>query len=105
MRKESATKKNIAPTISCKAPWRLLKVTPLPNYKLEVEFVDGAHGLVDLSQRVMSHTAGVYASLKDLTLFNKVHIVYGVATWPNEIDLAPDVMHDEIKLHGVWVLK
>lgn len=105
MPKKSVTKEDTALAITCNAPWRLLKVTPLPNYKLKVEFIDGVHGLVDLSQRVVSPTAGVFASLKDPSLFNKVCIIYGVATWPNEIDLAPDVMYDEIKAHGEWVLK
>lgn len=105
MRKESVTKKDTPPTIVCSAPWRLLKVKPLLNYRLEVEFTDGLHGFVDLSQRVVSSTAGIFSSLKDLSIFNKVYIEYGVATWPNEIDLAPDVMYDEIKAHGVWVLK
>jgi hypothetical protein len=28
----------------------------------------------------------------------------GAVTWPGEIDLAPDAMHDEIKKNGKWVL-
>ncbi len=92
------------PGVSCTAPWRLTKVNPLANYRLEVEFIDGTHGFVEMSQRVKSDKAGVFAALKDVSLFNQVHLEYGVATWPGEIDLAPDAMHDEIKLHGKWVL-
>jgi hypothetical protein len=104
MRPTSITEKNTAPGIICTAPWRLAKVKPLANYRLEVEFIDGTHGFVEMSQRVKSDKAGVFAALKDVSLFNQVHLEHGVATWPGEIDLAPDAMHDEIKLHGKWVL-
>ena len=104
MRPTSSAEKNTAPGIICTAPWRLTKIKPLANYRLEVEFIDGTHGFVEMSQRVKSVKAGVFAALKDVSLFNQVHLEHGVATWPGEIDLAPDAMHDEIKLHGKWVL-
>lgn len=104
MRPTPNAEKNTAPGLICTAPWRLTKVKPLANYRLEVEFIDGTHGFVEMSQRVKSDKAGVFAMLKDVSLFNQVHLEYGVATWPGEIDLAPDAMHDEIKLHGKWVL-
>ena len=85
-------------------PWRLIKVKPLAHYRLEVEFVDGTHGFVDMSRRMDSDKAGIFAVLKDTRLFNQVYLEYGVATWPGQIDLAPDAMHHEIKLHGKWVL-
>ena len=54
MRTKSVTKENIAPGIVCTAPWRLTKVKPLPNYELEVEFNDGAHGFVEMVKLIMS---------------------------------------------------
>jgi hypothetical protein len=104
MRKTSNTKKDSSPRISCVAEWRLIKVRPLPNYKLEVEFVDGTHGFVEMEQRVTSEKAGVFAALKNVALFNQVYLEYGAVTWPGEIDLSPDAMHDEIKRYGKWVL-
>ncbi len=104
MRTPSSTKENIAPGIVCTVPWRLAKVTPLANYTLEVEFIDGTHGLVEMQQRIISNKAGVFAKLKDLTIFNQVYLEYGAVTWPGEIDLAPDAMYDEIKQNGVWIL-
>ncbi|MBV9575804.1 MAG: DUF2442 domain-containing protein [Gammaproteobacteria bacterium] len=91
--------------IVCTAPWRLTKIKPLANYKLEVEFIDGTHGFVEMSERVKSEKAGVFAALKDIILFDQVHLEHGVATWPGEIDLAPDAMHHEIMLHGKWILR
>jgi hypothetical protein len=54
---------------------------------------------------IMSDKAGVFAVLKNQDLFNKAHIEYGVLTWPGEIDLAPDAMHDAIKQKNRWVLQ
>lgn len=105
MRTEAITEKNFAPRIICTAPWRLTKVKPLANYKLEVEFIDGIHGLVEMRQCIMSSKAGVFATLQDIHLFNQVHLEYGAVTWPGGIDLAPDTMYDEIKRSGKWVIK
>ncbi|MBS0350735.1 MAG: DUF2442 domain-containing protein [Proteobacteria bacterium] len=105
MQRKSITEKNISPGIVCTAPWRLTKVTPLANYRLEVEFMDGTSGTVDLLHLIMSDKAGVFEKLKDIQLFNQVYLQQGAVTWPGEIDLAPDAMHDEIKRHGQWVLK
>ena len=105
MRRKSVTKENISSGIVCTAPWRLTKVTPLANYELEVEFNDGAHGIVEMIKLIMSDRAGVFSALKDCDLFNKAHLEYGVLTWPGEIDLAPDAMHDAIKRKGRWVLQ
>lgn len=104
MRKKSNPEKNISPRITCTAPWRLTKIQPLPNYSLEVEFTDGTHGFVEMAALIMSDKAGVFAALKNRALFNQVHLEYGVATWPSEIDLAPDAMYQEVKSKGRWVL-
>jgi hypothetical protein len=31
-------------------------------------------------------------------------MVDGVVTWPGELDLAPDAMHDELQKNGGWLL-
>lgn len=105
MRKKSITEKDIAPAIICKVPWRLAQVKPLKDYAIEVTFVDGTHGFVEMEQMIMNQNAGVFAKLKDIDLFNQVYLEHGAVTWPGEIDLAPDAMYDEIKQHGKWVLK
>src|SRR3989304_1232612 len=105
MRTETSTEKNITHAITCNVPWHVTKVKPLEDYKLEVEFIDGTHGFVKMEHRVMSSEAGVFAKLMDINTFNQAHIEYGAVTWPNEIDLAPDAMYDEIKPNGVWILK
>lgn len=105
MRTKSSAEKNTTPPIICTVPWRLTNVKPLENYKLEVEFVDGTHGLVEMKQRIMSQKSGVFEKLRNLQLFNQVYLEHGAVTWPGEIDLAPDAMHEEIKQNGLWILE
>ena len=105
MQAETITKKNIAPKVRSNVPWHVIKVKPLANYKFEVEFIDGTHGLVEMKQQIMSPEAGVFAWLRDIDTFNQVYVELGVTTWPNGLDLAPDAMYDEIKANGVWVLE
>ena len=85
-------------------PWRVQKVRALAAYRLQVTFLDGLSGIVDVSEFVASPDAGVFASLRDPTLFGQAYVEYGVVTWPGELDLAPDAMHAEIKEHGEWKL-
>ena len=70
----------------------------------QVSFADGLTGLVDMARLLHSPKAGVFAALRDPSLFARVTIEHGVVTWPGELDLAPDAMHDAIRQHGVWAL-
>ncbi|MBI5447848.1 MAG: DUF2442 domain-containing protein [Gammaproteobacteria bacterium] len=85
--------------------WRVASVHPLPGYILEVEFLDGLKGIVDLSERVIDKNAGIFSKLQNLDVFNQVYLEYGTVTWPGEIDLAPDAMYDEIRKNGKWILR
>nr|WP_143002361.1 DUF2442 domain-containing protein [Nitrosospira sp. Nl5] len=49
-------------------------------------------------------TPGVFAALADPEIFAQAHVELGAVTWPGELDLAPDAMHDEIEKNGVWKL-
>ena len=95
----------LIPPSQATAPWDVRDVVPLPGYRLAVRFIDGTAGIVDLSVRIASPKAGVFARLRDLEIFTQVYIKYGAVTWPGEIDLAPDAMHDEIKAHGEWKIQ
>jgi Protein of unknown function (DUF2442) len=47
---------------------------------------------------------GVFPQLKDPLAFRQARVEDGVLTWPGELDLAPDAMHEAISAHGKWVL-
>ena len=87
-----------------RSPWRVAAVTALPAFLLKVTFLNGIEGMVDMSTRVRSADAGVFAVLADPARFVEVFVDYGVVTWPGEIDLASDAMHRAIQATGEWVL-
>ena len=82
--------------------WDVTEVKAESHLILSVRFTDGVVGKVRF---LPSHLTGVFTPLKKADFFEKVFVNDGVVTWPGEIDLAPDAMHDEIKRHGEWVLK
>ena len=108
MRSETEPKEDrsvaVTPEPTSSMPWRVVSVEPLPGHRLNVRFVDGLCGSGDLSGLVASPDAGVFAQLRDATLFDKVHVALGAVTWPGEIDLAPDAMHEALRRFGEWRL-
>jgi hypothetical protein len=76
----------------------------MPDYRLEVTFVDGTEGEVDMSALVSQPNAGVFRELADPVAFSKAFVLDGAVTWPTGQDLAPDAMHDEIARNGRWIV-
>ncbi|MDR3436418.1 DUF2442 domain-containing protein [Telmatospirillum sp.] len=95
---------NAAALTPPRSPWRVVSVKPQANFRLWVEFQDGTAGAVDMDAFVHADDAGVFASLADPARFAEVFVDYGVVTWPGELDLAPDAMHQAILETGQWVL-
>jgi len=75
----------------------------LPEAQLEVTFVDGTSGKVDmrvfLSSSKVERT--VFEPLRDPVVFAEARVVMGAVQWPNGADLAPDAMYDAILESGV----
>ena len=73
---------------------RVVKVTPLPQYRLRVEFADGVTGEVEIFPRL---SGPVFEPLRDEAVFRQVTIdEYGAVCWPGGPDLAPDAMYSRI---------
>lgn len=108
MRTESDPQQNSAfdmiPPVTPRSPWRVAEVTPYPGFRLNVRFLDGLQGWVEMDELVHSQKAGVFSALADPAMFAKVFVEYGAVTWPGEVDLAPDAMYEVIKTSGVWRL-
>lgn len=102
MSAESATEKNTATNIVCLHDDDVKQVKALPDYTLDVVFMDETRGKVFMKKLIFSDHAGVFALLKDVTVFNQVFVEYGATTWPGEIDLAPDAMYVAFKKHKQW---
>ncbi|WP_347249967.1 DUF2442 domain-containing protein [Zoogloea sp.] len=64
-------------------------VKPLADYRLCVETVGGRSGVFDMKPYL---DRGVFRELRDPGYFNRVGIVLGAVTWPNEQDIAPETL-------------
>ena len=71
----------------------IVKVKPLKDFCLHLEFEDGAKGEVDI--RKLIKFRGVFKLLKDESFFAKVDVnpEWGTIFWPNGADLDPDVLY------------
>ena len=83
------------------ADYDVVEVKALDNLKLRVRFADGVSGTV----RIMpSHLYGVFEALKHPAVFAQASCENGFVSWPGDIDLAPDAMHQAIQEKGEWIL-
>lgn len=81
--------------------WDVIDVRLEGDYAFRVRFKDGVEGMVKF---MPSAFRGVFARLHNPAEFSRVSLVEGVVTWPGELDLAPDAMHEQIAQHGEWIL-
>jgi hypothetical protein len=66
-----------------------------PDWQLRVVFSDDTSGVVNLKDRLFGP---IFEPLKDPAFFAQVHIdEFGVPTWPNGADLAPDALYETLK--------
>ena len=98
---------DVEPAIRHVVPWRVVSVNATPDLLLQVTFVDGTTGDVDLRTFLSGpHVKGtVFEPLRDPVVFAEVRVVTGAVQWPNGADLAPDAMYDAIKTHGRWIVE
>ncbi len=89
------------PPIAPRSDWRVASVKVAGERALRVRFRDGVEGDVRFGE---SFFHGVFAHLSDPARFAEVGVEFGAVTWPGELDLAPDAMHDAIATHGEWIL-
>ncbi len=99
---ETVTQEHRTAGVTAAAPWRVRAVSVQPGYRLSITCNDGTSGVVDISRLVASEKAGVYAVLKDESVFSKVSVELGVLTWPNGADLDPEWVHEELGKNKTW---
>lgn len=102
MRRQTSSGADFTAGLNRASPWSVIDVRARPDYRLAVRFNDGLEGEVDLSRLIFSAAAGVFETLRDPAVFGAVTIEHGAVTFPGELDLAPDAMHDAILLGGSW---
>jgi hypothetical protein len=72
----------------------VIEVKPDRDYILHLTFENGEKRIFDIKPYL---NTGVFISLKDKSLFNKVHISFDTIEWNNEIDLDPEFLYKESK--------
>ena len=82
--------------------WDVTEVKVTGEFSIFVRFKDGVEGVVKF---LPSFFRGVFSHLRAQSQFQQVRVIDGVVTWPGELDLAPDAMHNELKQHGEWLLE
>lgn len=75
--------------------WDVKFVKPLENYRIYVELENSKKGIFDMKPYL---DRGVFQELKNIGYFNQVGILFGAITWPNEQDIAPETLLDEMVL-------
>jgi hypothetical protein len=73
--------------------YEAVSVKYLHDYLLEVVFIDGTKGTVDLSD--YATRGGVFSPFADLAFFKNVFInpEFGVLSWPGDLDIAPETIY------------
>ncbi len=75
---------------------RITQVRYIREYRLELTFADGVRAEMNFRKKVVGR-GGVFKSLEDLEFFRQVRVdpESGTLTWPNAVDLDPDVLYSE----------
>jgi hypothetical protein len=73
---------------------RVISVTPLDGFGLNITFDDGLRGTVSMRDRLFGP---VFEPLRDEAAFRQVFVdEFGAVCWPNGADLAPDALYERI---------
>ena len=101
---ESDRAPEIEPPLRHTAPWRVTTVAITTDRRLQVTFVDGTEGEVDMTGFLADPKLDgtIFEPLRDPKAFAQARVVLGAIEWPNGADLAPDAMYDAIRERGVW---
>jgi len=81
--------------------WDVIEAHVLEPGRIQVKFKDGLQGTVRFAD---SAYRGVFAKLRDPQEFNKLYVNGYFVTWPGELDIAPDAMHQHIAQSGEWII-
>ena len=73
---------------------RPVSVQPRPEYRIWIEFSDGAAGEIDLSDLA---GRGMFVAWNEPGCFDKVHVApHRAIAWNDDIELCPDALYMEI---------
>jgi len=70
---------------------RVQAVRPLADYTAELTFTNGDVRVMDFT--AYTQRGGVFAPLRDLTVFRQMYVDGGTIAWPTGADIDPDVLY------------
>jgi len=73
--------------------WDVKKVAPCENYRLYVELENGRRGYFDVKPLL---TNTFFSNLMYVDYFKRVHVVLGSLTWPQEEDIDPETVVEQL---------
>lgn len=82
--------------------WDVIEAKVMEPGRIQVKFKDGLQGTVRFADTAYR---GVFEKLRDPHEFNKLYVNDYFVTWPGELDIAPDAMHQHISQSGEWVIQ
>lgn len=71
------------------------EVKPVKDYLLHLTFENGENRLFDMKPYL---NIGIFTELKNISMFNTVHISFDSIEWNNEADLDPEFLYKESQL-------
>ena len=77
--------------------WDVTSVVATGKTTLMVTFRDGLHGEITFEP---SYFRGALTPLSDPAFFREVRVVDDAISWPGELDLAPDALHESLRTAG-----
>jgi hypothetical protein len=77
---------------------RIVEARYISGYVIWLRFADGLAGEVDLAAELEGE---VFELLRDQTVFRSfvLHPELHTIVWPNGADLAPEFLHEQVRVH------
>jgi hypothetical protein len=78
---------------------KVVDANPAGQWRLSLRFSDGSEGVHDFADMV-AEGGEMVEPLRDEAFFARVHVEYGVPTWPNGFDLDAIALHMKMEAAG-----
>lgn len=75
---------------------KILSARYLGNFKVMLEFSDGAEGEFD-GHALLAHSGPLLTPLRDEAYFSRHFLDAGALCWPNGLDLSPSRLREQVR--------
>jgi len=82
---------------------KVVDAKPVGKWRLHIRFSDGSEGVHDFASMI-EEGGEMVEPLRDEEFFARVHVEYGVPTWPNGFDVDAIALHMKMEADGELLL-